>query len=37
MSPLTLNASIKSQTHGLACEHTFGRVGTGEREKQKGL
>ena len=36
MSPLTLNASIKSQTHGLACEQAFGRVGNwGERKAKR--
>ena len=35
MSPLTLNASIKSQTHGLACEQAFGRVGNWGEGKAK--
>ena len=35
MSPLTLNASIKSQTHSLACEQAFGRVGNWEEGKAK--
>ena len=35
MSPLTLNASIKSQTHGLACEQAFCRVGNWEEGKAK--
>ena len=35
MSPLILNASIKSQTRGLACEQAFGRAGNWGEEKAK--